>query len=77
MELIHDGEPAAIGWYAVVICYDANEGAFPDTAYWDGRFWRSEPEGAPFHGEPNCFTSSPFSSEKEAEEWGWANGIGW
>lgn len=32
-------DPKAPGWYAVLICYDPQEGIFPSAAYWDGEKW--------------------------------------
>lgn len=34
-----DGHPGIAGWYAVLICYDPEEGVFPSGAYWDGEKW--------------------------------------
>lgn len=31
--------PFDTGWYAVLICYDENEGVFPSAGYWDGSKW--------------------------------------
>ena len=31
--------PAEPGWYEVLICYDEQEGIFPDGAWWDGDKW--------------------------------------
>lgn len=41
---IFDGTPPsdAPGWYAVLICYDAEEGVFPSGAEWDGEKWRKK-----------------------------------
>jgi hypothetical protein len=36
---IYDGAPSEPGWYAVLVCYDSEEGAFPQGAYWDGYAW--------------------------------------
>ena len=40
MEWHFDGTPDAAGWYAVLVCYDAEEGAFPMGAEWDGAKWK-------------------------------------
>lgn len=34
--------PTEPGWYAVLWCYEPNEGFFPDGAYWDGERWLSD-----------------------------------
>jgi len=33
---INDPRPKQRGWYAVLICWEPEEGHFPDAAYWDG-----------------------------------------
>ncbi len=35
-------EPKAPGWYAVLVCYDYQEGAFPTAGYWDGAKWKQK-----------------------------------
>lgn len=30
------------GWYAALICYDEQEGAFPSAAEWDGAAWKQK-----------------------------------
>ena len=32
-------KPGEQGWYAVLICYDPQEGVFPSAGYWDGQKW--------------------------------------
>jgi hypothetical protein len=32
-------DPELPGWYSVLICYDAQEGFFPSSGYWDGVKW--------------------------------------
>lgn len=39
MKWNYEGKPSQIGWYAVLICYDENEGVFPNAAWWDGDRW--------------------------------------
>jgi hypothetical protein len=34
-----DGKPFEPGWYAVLVCYDEQEGAFPGASFWDGAEW--------------------------------------
>lgn len=33
------GNPDAVGWYAVTLCWDTNEGFFPDACHWNGQSW--------------------------------------
>jgi len=34
--------PEKPGWYAVLLCYDEREGAFPGAAYFDGLGWSNK-----------------------------------
>ena len=38
MEWDYDNDPTEDGWYAVLVCYDPQEGIFPMAAYWNGRW---------------------------------------
>lgn len=33
-------EGLPVGWYPVLLCWDPNEGIFPNAAYWDGTEWK-------------------------------------
>jgi len=35
-----DGQPTEPGWYAVLVCWDSQEGIFPMAAHWDGQAWK-------------------------------------
>jgi len=39
MEWEFTNKPTEEGWYAVLICYDIQEGIFPSAGYWDGYKW--------------------------------------
>ena len=64
MDTFSDKDPTAPGWYAVLVCYDPSEGAFPSGAYWDGKKWR-------IGSIVGC--AGPFANEKSAEEWAYAH----
>lgn len=50
------------GWYAVVICWDGNEGMFPSASFWNGLAWSDDNRPiAAFHG--------PHPSKEDAERW--------
>lgn len=53
------GKPA--GWYAVIICWDAQEGLFPSASWWDGTGWDDTSPKSAFHG--------PHPSKQAAEDW--------
>lgn len=36
---LRDDYPSEIGWYAVLQCWDAEEGIFPGAYYWNGERW--------------------------------------
>lgn len=57
-------DPSAAGWYAVLVCYDPQEGVFPAGAYWDGEKWSRKA----VHG-----FGEKCETEKEAEELAYAN----
>ena len=40
MEWQYTGDPPSPGWYAVLVCYDPQEGVFPMGAEWDGSKWK-------------------------------------
>jgi hypothetical protein len=42
MEWNYEGRPTEAGWYAVLICYDTQEGIFPDARLWDGEKWNGK-----------------------------------
>lgn len=49
------------GWYAVLICWDENEGMFPSSSYWTGSDWKDNRPKVAFHG--------PHPSQQDAENW--------
>ena len=59
-------DPQQPGIYAVLVCYDSEEGAFPSHDEWDGARWKGERwEGS----RPVVAYAGPFDSEQKAEEW--------
>ena len=62
MDWINELEPIEAGWYAVHYCWDAAEGSFLTTLYFDGSKWDSEIRVPVFQ------FAGPFSSEEEAEK---------
>ncbi len=56
-----DHPPTEYGWYAVLKCWDAEEGVFPGAAKWEGRWVKNEPI---ISRSPNT-----FASEEEADTW--------
>ena len=58
----HDNPTGPAGWYAVVVCWDENQGMFPSSAFWDGQSWGDDKRPiAAFHG--------PHPSSEAAESW--------
>ena len=51
-------EPAERGWYAVLCCWDVDEGIAPSADQWDGVQWATR--------TPIIRHSGPFASESEA-----------
>jgi hypothetical protein len=59
-------KPVEPGWYAVTICWDPEEGLFPDGAHWTGETWAG--------GLPVVLRSSAtFPNEAAAKEWAYDN----
>ena len=54
-------KPVKPGWYATLHCWDAQEGIFPGSNYWDGEYWD---ESLPFTAY-----AGPFDDERSAEQW--------
>jgi hypothetical protein len=54
-------KPAEPGWYAVVQCWDPEEGLFPDAALWLGDKW-AEKTAVVSH-------AGPFADRQAAEDW--------
>jgi hypothetical protein len=42
MDWNYDNEPTVAGWYAVLVCYDPQEGIFPMGAWWNGATWQQK-----------------------------------
>jgi hypothetical protein len=55
-------EPAIVGWYATLYCWDSNEGSFPGANWWTGMHWQ---EPLPVY----AVSPTAFSSEEEAKAW--------
>lgn len=58
--------PREQGWYAVLICFDPQEGVFPGGAYWKGHEWGRK--------AVVMFGGDSLESEKAAEELAEQNG---
>ena len=59
--------PAVDGWFAVVRCWDENEGMFPDAAWAEkGKVPHPHNGGMMSDGSQHA---GPFPSEAEARKW--------
>jgi hypothetical protein len=66
-EWLFDDQPDEPGWYAIIKCWDPEEGLFPDAARWDGARWldnRDRDVTAPISQH-----AGPFESEATAGKW--------
>lgn len=61
----YGGKPRENGWYAILQCWDIEEGVFPSAKRWDG----SDLEWSVMA------IAGPFSDEKSAEAWAYAHDI--
>ena len=62
--------PPSPAWYPVLICWDAHEGFFPKSAYWNGTIFESK---IPV----THFISKPFDSEDKADKYAWEHDPNW
>ena len=68
-----EDEPTEPGWYAVVICFDMEEGAWPEADE-----WTTEKEWKDSHRRAVMMRSiQTFANEESAYEAGRANDPGW
>jgi hypothetical protein len=58
---VYEKDAAEIGWYAVLLCWDPEEGIIPSTNFWEGR-WQ-------FHGPVIARSPTPLRSRDAAGEW--------
>jgi hypothetical protein len=56
-------KPETDGWYAVVKCWDSEEGMFPDVCKFSGGKWAGN-----FESAISAFCG-PFPTEAEAQDW--------
>lgn len=56
-----EDKPPVPGWYAVLYCWEPQEGVFTDAAYWNGQVWS---QSLPIGGY-----AGPFADEAEARAW--------
>lgn len=61
----YSSNPIIKGWYAVTICWDAQEGLFPGALLWDGEAWSESSPVMAFCG--------PFIDQESAVEWAHEN----
>ena len=67
LEWIWESKPTASGFYAITYCWDAEEGMFPGSSFFDGVAWDTALPIVAFAG--------PFNSKELAEAWADANDV--
>lgn len=67
---IFDRTPTKTGWYAILICWESNEGFFPGAAYWNGEIFTTD---LPVSN----FVDIAFLTKEEAEEFAEDNDPNW
>ena len=69
-EWIHAPPPAdKPGWYAQLVCYDVEEGAFPCGAYWDGEKWVGGPDFIGYTSHLPLVLPSKEEAQKLADQY--------
>jgi hypothetical protein len=64
-EWCFDGAPEVDGWYAVLVCWDAEEGMFPNAFERKNGAWS---ETSPVMG-----FAGPFGNKEVAHDWAYAH----
>lgn len=62
---LDEGNPETVGWYAIAVCWDEEEGTCVYATYWNGEDWEDSFPVNQFAG--------PFDTKQEAEVWGRKN----
>lgn len=62
---VYDKKPTTPGWYAVLICWDVQEGLIPSTAFWRDGSWVRE--------HPYVAHAGPFDTSDAAYKHAWDN----
>lgn len=66
---VYERPPTEPGWYAVLLCFDAEEGILPNVAAWTGAAWRwNGMERAP-DAWPLSTWHGPHATQAEALAW--------
>lgn len=55
--------PTKIGWYALLICYEPEEGILDEVRYWNGARWDVD---NPYYVDRS---KEPFNNRSTAEMW--------
>lgn len=66
-----DPMPAVDGWFAVIKCYEVEEGMFPAAVWVKGGKWAEADDGG--MTTDGSGHAGPFAARKEAEDWGYAH----
>jgi len=67
IDCYHKEHPMETGWYAVLRCYDVEEGILSGANYWDGSQWLNSSKAM------TQFSSIKFSAELDAKNWAYDN----
>lgn len=57
----YERKPSSAGWYAILYCWEPEEGVFHGASCWDGKTWDQDLPISGFHG--------PHESEAAAAAW--------
>ena len=67
---VFDRKPVDVGWYAILICWESNEGFLPCAAYWNGEKFTTD---LPVSN----FVDIVFPTEELAEKYAEENDPNW
>ena len=66
-----DNNPSSVGWYAVAVCWDPEEGICMGTGYWTGVEWVKA-----YAPTRMVAFVGPFPAEATAEDWAYKHDLG-
>lgn len=64
--------PAESGWYAILVCWDPEEGYFPNADFFDGETWHEYSPRLITYRSP-----TPFMAKEPAHAWAYTHDLHW
>lgn len=71
-----DPAPAVDGWFAVIRCWEVEEGAYPDAVWFEGGQACPRDNGG-IADDGSSGHAGPFPTRSAATDWGYEHDPGW